>query len=174
MVGAGHVGREVAALAHRCGFHVTVVDRRAELSNREALPTADEVLCSPEPEAFARLDVTPATAAIIATTGHDLDFQVVRGALGTAAGFIGLVGSRRKLEALHEALEREGVPEEVRKRIVCPVGMQIGAETPAEIAVSIVGQLIQVRRDHAATGVGTAPGRRLIPADGALQAAPLP
>ncbi len=174
MFGAGHVGREVARLAHRCGFHVTVVDRRAELANHTELPDADEVICRPEPEAFANLTVTTATAIVIAATSHDLDFQVVRGALGTEAGFIGLVGSRRKREALRETLEKEGVAERQIARIISPVGMPISAETPAEIAVSIIAQLIQVRRDHAATGNGAASGSRLVPADGVLQAAPPP
>ncbi len=174
MFGGGHVGKETAALAHACGFHVTVVDRRSELANRQEHPAADEVLCCPEPEAFARLDVTPSTAIVVAATSHELDFRIVRGALGTEAGFIGLVGSRRKREALHATLANEGAREEERQRIVSPVGIEINAETPAEIAVSIVAQLIKVRRDHAAPGIGAAPGRRDVPADGAQQAASSP
>ena len=174
MVGAGHVGREVAKLARRCGFHVTVVDRREELANRKELPDADEVICCPEPEAFARISVTPDTAIVIATTSHDLDFDVVRGALETEAGFIGLVGSKRKRDALRQTLAAEGVPERELERIVAPVGLAIGAETPAEIAVSIAAQLIQVGRNHADARIGDPPGRRLFPADGAVQAAPSP
>ena len=174
MFGAGHVGRAVTPLANECGFHVTVVDSREELANRREIPRADEILCRPEAEAFTRLTITPATSIIIATTGHELDFLVARGALKTEAGFIGLVGSRRKREALHEALAKERVPAQQAERIVSPVGIAIGAETPAEIAVSIVAQLIQLRRNHAAAGIGTATCRGIVPAHGAVQAASPP
>ena len=174
MFGAGHVGRGVAHLANECGFHVTVVDSREELANRRELPRADDILCCPEAEAFARLTISPTTSIVIATTGYELDFRVARGALGTKAGFIGLVGSRRKREALHETLIKELVPAEQLGRIVSPVGIGIGAETPAEIAVSIVAQLIQSRRNHAAAGSGAAPGRGIVAAHGAVQAASSP
>lgn len=172
--GAGHVGAALAPLARSCGYHVTVVDERPELANSTALPGADAIVCAPLPEAFSRLTITAQTAIVIATNGHELDFMAARGALGTEAGFIGLVGSRRKREVLRETLEREGTGEKEIARIVSPVGIAIGAETPAEIAVSIVGQLIRERRCHASSGDSDAPGRRRVAADGALQAAPPP
>jgi xanthine dehydrogenase accessory factor len=165
--GAGHVGKAVAGLAGECGFHVTVVDDRAEMADRDNLPGADEILCFKEEEAFRRISVTPETCIVIATRGHDLDFRAVRGALGTDAGFIGLVGSRRKLQVLLRTLEREGFTDDDRNRIISPVGLPICAETPAEIAVSIVGQLIRRRRCHA-EGVGDSPGGRPVPADGGM------
>jgi xanthine dehydrogenase accessory factor len=171
MFGAGHVGKAVTGLAKASGFRVAVVDERSEMANRGNLPDADEILCCPVAEAFATLTITAETLIVVATTGHELDFQTVRGALDTPAAFIGLLGSKRKYGVLMETLEQEGVPAGKRERIVSPVGLCIGAETPAEIAVSIVGQLIQRRRCHAATGIGDSPRRRPVEADGALQAA---
>jgi xanthine dehydrogenase accessory factor len=146
MFGAGHVGRAVAALAWGCGFRVTVVDERPECASREQLPGADEVLCCGVRESFARLRVDADTRIVIATPGHQHDFDAVRGALATEAGFVGLLGSRRKRQTLLELLEKEGVDEAGRSRVVTPVGLDIGAQTPEELAVSIVGQLIQLRR----------------------------
>lgn len=147
MFGAGHVGRAVAALAKNCGFRVTVVDERPECTGREMLPFADEIICSPFGEAFGRLRLNGETFVIIATPGHVHDFNSVRGALGTEAGFIGLLGSRRKRETLLRTLEEEGFSEEQRGRVVTPVGLEISAETPEEIAVSIVGQLVRERKN---------------------------
>lgn len=146
MFGAGHVGRATAALAKGCGFRVTVVDERPEWANRDEHPTADELLCCPLGEAFGRLKLDGDSCVIIATPGHVQDFDAVRGALGSGAGFIGLLGSRRKRETLLALLEQEGFSPEQRARVTTPVGLEIGAQTPQEIAVSIVGQLIRRRR----------------------------
>ena len=148
MFGAGHVGRAVAALAKGCGFQVTVVDERTEYANHGELPGADELICAPVEETFGRLKFGADSFVVVATPGHLSDFAAVRGALASEAGFIGLLGSRRKREALIAALSAEGYSEEQRARVVTPVGMEIGAETPEELAVSIVGQLIRVRRGH--------------------------
>jgi xanthine dehydrogenase accessory factor len=149
MFGAGHVGKAVAALAKVCGFHVTVVDERAELANREEFPCADELVLAKLSEAFELVPITPESFVIVATPGHLSDFEAVRGALASKARFIGLLGSRRKREALLKTLSEEGYSEAQRARVVTPVGVDIGAETPEEIAVSIVGQLVQERRKDA-------------------------
>jgi len=146
MFGAGHVGRAVSLLAHGCGFRVVVVDERPECATDVLLPGADQVVCLPVREAFARLQIGPDDYIIIATPGHVSDFDAVRGCLGTEAGFIGLLGSRRKRETLLKTLEEEGFDAVQSDRIVTPVGLDVGAQTPEEIAVSIVGQLIAIRR----------------------------
>jgi xanthine dehydrogenase accessory factor len=148
MFGAGHVGRAVAALAKNCGFRVTVVDERPECACSEMLPFADEIICSPVTDSFERLRLSSNTCVIIATPGHVHDFAAVRGALKSEAGFIGLLGSRRKGETLMALLLEEGFPPEQRERVVTPVGLEIGAETPEEIAVSIVGQLVRERKGN--------------------------
>jgi xanthine dehydrogenase accessory factor len=148
MFGAGHVGRAVTALAHGCGFRVIVVDERADCVVPSLLPGADEIVCSPVSDAFGRLKFDRESCAVIATPGHLHDFDAVRGCLATEAGFIGLLGSRRKRETLLQVLEMEGFDASQRARVVTPVGLDIGAQTPEEIAVSIVGQLIAIRRNR--------------------------
>lgn len=146
MFGAGHVGKATASLAKGCGFRVTVVDERPEWANQEQIPYADELLCSPVREAFGQLRLDGNSFVVIATPGHISDFEAVRGALGSEAGFIGLLGSRRKRETLLKTLSDEGFSEEQRARVITPVGVEIGAETPEEIAVSIVGQLVREKK----------------------------
>jgi xanthine dehydrogenase accessory factor len=146
MFGAGHVGRAVTSLAHGCGFRVVVVDERPDCATDELLPVADQVICQPVPEAFKKLQLRPEDFAIIATPGHLSDFDAVRGCLATKAGFIGLLGSRRKKETLLKTLEEEGFDSAQRERIITPVGLDIGAQTPEEIAVSIISQLIARRK----------------------------
>jgi xanthine dehydrogenase accessory factor len=143
MFGAGHVGKATASLAKGCGFRVTVVDERPECLNALQIPLADELLCSPVREAFGQLKLGPGSFVVIATPGHLSDFDAVRGALESEARFIGLLGSRRKREALLQTLSDEGFSLEQRSRVVTPVGVEISAETPEEIAVSIVGQLVR-------------------------------
>ncbi|MHB8058685.1 MAG: XdhC family protein [Desulfuromonadaceae bacterium] len=146
MFGAGHVGRAVTALAHGCGFRVTVVDERSDCAIPALLPGADEIICAPVAESFARLKLDGESFAVIATPGHLHDFAAVRGCLITDSCFIGLLGSKRKREALFKFLEEDGFSAAQQKRVVTPVGLEIGAQTPEELAVSIVGQLIAVRR----------------------------
>jgi xanthine dehydrogenase accessory factor len=144
--GAGHVGRAITALAHTCGFRVVVADERPDCSTRAMLPGADDIVCAPVKDAFGHLTLDRESFVVIATPGHLHDFDAVWGCLATEAGFIGLLGSRSKRETLLALLEKEGFGEEQRRRIVTPVGLDIGAQAPEEIAVSIVGQLIQLRK----------------------------
>jgi xanthine dehydrogenase accessory factor len=146
MFGAGHVGRAVTALAHGCGFRVVAVDERPDCAVAALLPGADHIVCAPMAAAFEQVQLDPESFAVIATPGHLQDFAAVRGCLATGAGFIGLLGSRRKRETLLQTLEEEGYDAVQRARVLTPVGLEIGAQTPEEIAVSIVGQLIALRK----------------------------
>ena len=146
MFGAGHVGRAVTALAHGCGFRVVVVDERPDCAVSTLLPGADEIICAPVAAAFARLKPDRESFALIATPGHLHDFAAVRCCLASESGFIGLLGSRRKRQTLLKTLEEEGFDAVQQARVVTPVGLDIGAQSPKEIAVSIVAQLIAIRR----------------------------
>ena len=146
LFGAGHVGRAVAQLASGCGFRVVVVDERPDCAIQGLLPGADEIHCCTVPAAFDLLKLERDTSVVIATPGHLHDFDAVRGCLATDAGFIGLLGSRKKRETLMQTLTQEGLDTEQRNRIVTPVGLDIGAQTPEEIAVSIVAQLIKLKK----------------------------
>lgn len=174
MFGAGHVGKAVAGLAKRCGFRVTVVDERPECADREELPFADEIICCAVTEAFDQLHLNNESYVVVATPGHVHDFAAVRGALGTQAGFIGLLGSRRKRQTLLSTLTEEGFTQAQRDRIITPVGLEIGAETPEEIAVSIMGQLVRERRNHETARGSAVAGSRAIASNGNLQAVAAP
>lgn len=171
IAGAGHVGQALTTTARAAGFRVTVADDRPDYATPERLPDADEVHQGEFAELLGRLPVGAGSCIVITTTGFEKDFAAARAALATPARFIGMIGSKRKKEVLVQTLAAEGYAAADIGRLTIPVGLAIGAETPAEIAVSIVAQLIQDRRRHGATGIGNSAGRRAVPADGALQTA---
>lgn len=154
VLGAGHVGKALARLGKFSGFHVTIVDDRDEYANRESLPDADRVVVSDFRNVFSGVFVGPAAFIVIATRGHVHDLDALRAALATQAGYIGLLGSRRKRALLFRTLSSEGYPDDQIARVITPVGLPIGSVTPEEIAVSIMAQIIELRRKHGACGVG--------------------
>ncbi|MHB8877971.1 MAG: xanthine dehydrogenase accessory protein XdhC [Myxococcaceae bacterium] len=144
--GAGHVGRELAHLAARVGFRVVVVDERASLCSRERFPEADELVLK-NPADFAReLQGGEGCYFCIATHDHPLDQACVEALLRKKSSYLGVIGSRRKAERFRMRLEAAGFTPEELGRVRSPMGVAIEAVTPAEIAVSIVGELIDVRR----------------------------
>jgi xanthine dehydrogenase accessory factor len=149
LFGAGHIAAFVAPLARTVGFRVCVTDDRAEFANPERFPSADRLLVCPAAEAFERIAVTPATYLAIMTRGHAHDREALRAALKTRPAYLGMIGSLRKRDMIYAALAEEGVPAADLRRIHCPIGLAIGAETPQEIAVSIVAELIQARARQA-------------------------
>jgi xanthine dehydrogenase accessory factor len=147
-VGSGHVGQALTRAARHAGFAVTLVDPHPD----EAAGRVDgflpaDIIC-PVAEIFSRVRADRGTYILIATRGHRDDFLAVREALSTEAQYIGLVGSRRKRGALKSFLEAAGFPISAADRVISPVGLDIGAKTPEEIAVSIVAQMIQWRRSQ--------------------------
>jgi xanthine dehydrogenase accessory factor len=144
--GAGHVSRMLAPLARLVGFKTVVVDDRSEFANRERFESADEVIVA---DSFERvldgLEIDAESCLVLVTRGHVHDKTLLRQALGTKAGYIGMIGSRRKRDAVYDALEKEGFLRPEFDRVFSPIGLDIGAETPEEIAVSIVAELIRVR-----------------------------
>jgi xanthine dehydrogenase accessory factor len=143
--GAGHISTFVAPLARMVGFRVCVIDDREEFANPRRFPTADQLLVCSVSEAFRQIVVTPATYIAIVTRGHAYDREALRAALATRPAYLGMIGSRRKRDLIYSSLMEEGVPVEELRRVHSPIGISIGAETPEEIAVSIVAELIQVR-----------------------------
>ena len=148
--GGGHVSMAVAQAAQAAGFAIGVIDDRETFANAERFPMAREIYTSYE-EAFTRLQPTAASYLVIVTRGHKDDMRVLAWAVGTDARYIGMIGSKRKVLSVYKALEKEGLPAEKFERVHAPVGLEIGALTPEEIAVSITAELIAVRRN--ATGV---------------------
>lgn len=174
ILGAGHVGKAVARLARYSGFRVTVADDRPEHANRDGIPDAHEIVVCEFGTVFDRVLVDRGSFILIATRGHNHDLDAVKAALRTDAGYIGLLGSRRKKGLLMNALCDSGFSQGDIARVIIPVGLPIGSVTPEEIAVSIMAQIIQHRREHASTGIGDRSCGGVIAQDGELQAAPSP
>jgi len=144
--GAGHVTQETEALARHVGFRTTVVDDRPDFANRERYPDAEEVRSVASFDgALQNLPFDRDAYVVIMTRGHSFDGAVLAQTLRTSAGYVGMIGSRHKWRAIQDALREQGFSQEDLKRVRCPIGLEIEAETPAEIAVSIVGELIRER-----------------------------
>jgi xanthine dehydrogenase accessory factor len=148
--GGGHVAKEVAALAARLDFSVTVVDDRTDLANRERFPTAQRVICDSYDNLKHYLE--PDACYVVVTPDHKADLQCVSTILPTQYRYLGMIGSRKKVAATFQNLRNAGFAEEQIATIFAPIGLPIGAVTPAEIAVSILGQIIQEKNKyHAAS-----------------------
>jgi len=146
LFGGGHVGYFTARLAHMVGFRIVVIDDRQEFANRERFPEADACEVGPFEQIVSRLPIEKSSYIVIATRGHKHDATVLAQVLDTPAGYIGMIGSRRKAKVLFDDLIAKGIPPERLKRVHTPVGLAIGADTPEEVAVSIVAEMIQRRR----------------------------
>ncbi len=145
VVGAGHVGKAVAHLAHWLGFRVAVSDDRPEFCTPQAVPAGDEFFPCPLVELPSRLKITPWTYLVLTTRGMDVDVQGLPGLLETPAAYLGVIGSKRRWTETRRQLLAAGTPEEKLARVHSPVGLEIHAETPEEIAVSIMGEIIALR-----------------------------
>jgi xanthine dehydrogenase accessory factor len=146
LVGAGHVSACPAKAASRVGFRVVVMDDRAEFANRERFPTADEIkVLSSFDNCFKGFEIDHDAYLVIVTRGHMHDMEVLDQALQTEAGYLGMIGARRKRNAIYSKLMDKGVKEAQLEKVHCPIGLGIEADTPEEIAVSIVGELIYQR-----------------------------
>ena len=146
MVGGGHVGKATADLAHSLGYRVYLVDDRPEFSNEERFPYADETVVAPYDKWAEHLDLNVNSFVVVATRGHRYDDMALESALSTRARYIGLLGSRRKTIMIYRRLLEQGVPLERLKEVSAPVGLNIGALEPEELAVSIMSEIIMVRR----------------------------
>lgn len=144
--GAGHIAVPLARMAKFAGYRVTVVDDRADYANRKRFPDADEVVADDFTAALARMTITPATAVVLVTRGHRYDWDCLREVIDSRAGYIGMIGSRRRVRAAKLGLEAEGVPADRLARVSAPIGLDVGAETPEEIAVAILAEIVLARR----------------------------
>jgi xanthine dehydrogenase accessory factor len=161
VVGAGHVGYHVARLAALVGFRVHVLDDREKFADAGRFPDAVEVVVDAIPDWLAAAAIPRSAAVVIVTRGHRHDLAALRAVVGRHLHYVGLIGSRAKLARLFEVLRTEhGIADEVLARVHGPIGLDIGAVTPEEIAVSIVAELIAARygrlRDGSGGGRGTA------------------
>ena len=151
IVGGGHVGRALSALLPDVGFRVAGYAEREDLARAENYPRAAQVVCGPFADFTKRISVTREDSIVVMTPGHLADRAVLLQALATDACYLGCIGSHRKVEKTNEALRGAGVSGEQLARIHAPIGLEIFAETPAEIAVSIAAVLIRHRALRAGT-----------------------
>lgn len=144
--GGGHVSKSLSKVARIAGFETVIIDDREAFANKERFPEADEIYCGDYEDVFPKLTVHGSSYIIIVTRGHRDDMRVLRWAVSTNARYISMIGSKRKTIAIVHALEAEGFEREQFERIFAPMGLEIGAITPEEIAVSVVAEMIAVRR----------------------------
>ena len=144
--GAGHVAVNLYRVASNAGFEVIVIDDRESYANRERFPEAQKVFAEDFDQAMAKLTPSESSYIVIVTRGHRDDMRCLRWAVQTQARYIGMIGSKRKTIAIYKELVKEGVASELFTRVHAPVGLDIGAVTPEEIAVSITAELIALRR----------------------------
>lgn len=150
--GAGHVAINLSLTAAHAGFDVIVTDDRTSFATKERFPSAREVHAEDFDQAIQHLDPNESSYIVIVTRGHRDDMRILRWAVQTRARYVGMIGSRRKVIEIFKTLQKEGVPAHLFDRVHAPVGLDIGAITPEEIAVAITAELIAIRR-HATTAV---------------------
>ncbi len=146
LFGAGHTSQSTAAIGKRLGFRVTVIDPRPEYNNSARFPDADSLIVEEYESAFSKLNVDEDSYIIIYTTGHVVDEQCLHFAVGTKARYIGMIGSKKKAKEVKERLLQKGISQQQLDRVYAPIGIKIEAETPEEIAISILAEIIRVKR----------------------------
>jgi xanthine dehydrogenase accessory factor len=144
--GAGHVGKEIAQLARTVGFYVVAIDDRAEFANVARLPWANEVIAEDFRTVLDRVQFDEDDYVLATTRGHSFDAYIIERTAASPARYVGMLGSKRKKVVIMKALAEAGVPQEALDRVVTPIGVPIGADTPAEIAVSVVAEIVRERR----------------------------
>ena len=147
--GAGHISKSLSKVANLAGFATVVIDNRESFANRERFPEAAEVFAEEYEEVFPKLNINENSYIIIVTRGHRDDMRVLKLAIGTQARYLAMIGSKRKVINVIRELEKEGVPRASFERIFAPMGFNIGAVSPEEIAIAVAAEMIAVRRNAA-------------------------
>ncbi|MCA9853863.1 MAG: XdhC family protein [Dehalococcoidia bacterium] len=146
VVGAGHVGRSLVKLADFLDFHVVVIDDRDDFADPELLPEADQVICADFEEALENFPITNDTSIVLVTRGHKQDEVSLRKCLGRGARYLGMIGSRRRSATVLEHLIEEGFEREEIAKVRTPIGLDIHAESPEEIAIAVMAEVIMLRK----------------------------
>src|SRR6202790_2894848 len=145
--GAGHISKSLCKVANLAGFSTTIVDNRDSFDNRERFPEADEIFAEEYEGVFPKLTIHESTYLIIVTRGHRDDMRVLRWAATTPARYVAMIGSKRKVLSVFKELEKDGLSRGQLDRIYAPMGLEIGAISPEEIAISVAAEMIAVRRN---------------------------
>jgi xanthine dehydrogenase accessory factor len=146
VLGAGHISQPLVELLASVGYGVTVVDDRPDFANLGRFPKAERVICNGFEHALKEMDIAAYTVIIVVTRGHRYDFECLRAVIGCNAQYIGMIGSQRRVRSMLEMLADEGFRREDIDRLRAPIGLDIGAQTPSEIALSIVSEVVAVNR----------------------------
>jgi xanthine dehydrogenase accessory factor len=144
--GGGHVSKGISKIATLAGFSTSIIDNREAFANAERFPEAEATYAEEYEDTFSKLPVNSSSYIIIVTRGHRDDMRVLRWAVNTPARYIAMIGSKRKTISVVHELEKEGIPREAFDKVFAPMGLEIGAELPEEIAISVVAEMIAVRR----------------------------
>ncbi len=153
VVGAGHVAVPIAEVGRLLDFEVVVIDDRPSFANPERFPHADRIIVDDFTSALDQIEITPSTYVVLVTRAHSFDVHALRKIVSKPAGYIGMIGSRRRVYAVFKLLRDEGVPLEDLMRVHAPIGLDIKTETPGEIAVSVGAELLTVRRGGGAASI---------------------
>jgi xanthine dehydrogenase accessory factor len=145
--GAGHIGLALSFVAKMLGFSVTVVDHRRDFAHSDRFPHVDKILCAPYTSALKKTEIGPDTFIVIVTHGHVFDEVCLTAALKTQPGYVGMIGSRKKIRFIFDRLKKKGFEASVLRSVHTPVGLDIGAETPEEIAVAIAAEMIKISKE---------------------------
>lgn len=145
IIGGGHCGQALSPLAAKCGFCVTVIDNREACASEKAHPDASRRVCSPHEEAGQHIHFSPKTFIVVMTHGHKGDELILRQVLGKEYAYLGVIGSEKKSKTLTNILIEAGYSSDELSKVFAPIGVPIGSQTPMEVAVSIMAQLIAVR-----------------------------
>ncbi|MCY4455377.1 MAG: XdhC/CoxI family protein, partial [Chloroflexi bacterium] len=146
VVGGGHVGLALATMGHMLGFRIIVIDDREEFANEERFPMAEQVIAEEPAPALDALDINDSTYAVLVSRGHTLDEEGLRHLVGRGAAYVGMIGSRRRTGTVLQHLADDGFDLADLENVYTPIGLDIGAETPEEIAMSILSEMVLERR----------------------------
>jgi xanthine dehydrogenase accessory factor len=156
VVGAGHLAIPLVQFAKILGFQISVLDDRVIYANRERFPDVEEVLVGDMAETLGSMEITPQTYIVLITRGHQYDEPCLRKVIHSPAKYIGMIGSKRRIKACFIRFrDEDGIPEDLLKRVHAPIGLDINAESPEEIALSIIAEVIKVRRGGTAQSLDT-------------------
>jgi xanthine dehydrogenase accessory factor len=160
IIGGGHVGKALATIGDLCGFSVEIVDDRPEYANEERFPEADKITCGRFEDVLADYPIDANTYVVCVTRGHRHDETSLRLVAESGAAYIGMIGSKRRVGAVLQHLVEEGVDPVAVERVHTPIGLDIGAETPEEIAVSVMAEIIMARRGGSGGSMRAAKGKK--------------
>ncbi|MEW6455484.1 MAG: XdhC/CoxI family protein [Acidobacteriota bacterium] len=145
IMGAGHVGMELYKIAKNFNFKIVILDDRKDFANRERFPEADEIICDSWDGMLKNLKINSNSFCVLVNREHSLDQKILKNIVEKEAAYIGMIGSRRKINTIFETLKKEGISEIYLKKVRSPIGIDIGAESPEEIALSIMAEIIKIK-----------------------------